>query len=243
MKKILTILTTAVIATALVSCDKDDHECEIPKQEVVKLPSKMTSAIGQIPIESNYFYDVRKRLVRIERGSDVIHIIYNSDDLPIRFEGNVHHNFSIKYEDNGKKIILTRQSWQITYWLNDKNQPIKHTLFDHTSEFTYNSDGNISFGKVMKDNDIVVEATYSYSDIPAVWRHVNAPEWLLHFLYSINQYIYITHQTNGYMPTQIVYADETPTVTFNYEVDTDNYVIEINDSDGPTIKYEYILAK
>jgi hypothetical protein len=42
MKKILTILTTAtIVATALVSCDKDPE----PEKEVKKLPSKVESSL------------------------------------------------------------------------------------------------------------------------------------------------------------------------------------------------------
>ena len=231
MKKILTILTTASMVMALVSCDKNDHECpicETIEQEVKKMPSKVTQH-RPIPIDIEYFYDVHRRLVKIvQGGSSWVDITYNSDNAPIKLE--MMWDTDIIYQDHGKKITILRD----TFWLNDEGQFIKwyRNMSSSTIEFTYNSDGNIIKWYYPSTGQ---EINFSYSDALPIFRYVNVPEWFLFWLHTANALVY-PFEKKGYLPSG---TDN----QISYELDVDNYAIRIKNSDALTHEYEYILIQ
>ena len=245
MKKILTILTIATIAIAFVSCSRG---------EVKKMPSKMTESFDfsflDYDVEDvedviyEYFYDEQNRLVKITHtGQSDVNIFYNSDGLPEKVEGLWWveiPNVDIIYQDNGKKIILGID----TIWLNEKGQYIKfiRANIGGWSEFTYNPNGSIAkwINAGREETSCSIDGggcgsgdgtLGEYSDIPAIWRHTNAPDWFIFWLMQ-NMLVFPFERTGniagwGYM-----------------ETNTDNYLTKLTSHDSVQIrKYEYILAK
>jgi len=247
MKTILTILTTAIVAMSVVSCKTKD-------KEVKKLPSKMEYISPRHHGISifEYFYDEQNRLIKIAtltgNSSSVLHhpmfyITYNSDDLPTKLGDFLPTD--IMYQDN--EIIIR----DATLLLNDKGQFTKYFCEPSTKYFSYNSNGNFSKMNSIRSYDgehNEEETTYNYSDIPAIWRYVNTPEWLLFWLSERKNYTDL-FEKNGYLPLQKItnFQDTTAVVDYIYELDKDYYVTNLKYSyDGEKYyeyRYEYILAK
>jgi len=235
MKKFLTIVTTALIAIAVVSCNSEEKP---NNEEVRKLPSRTVEHLfdGELKIEIEYFYDVRRRLIKIDRRQgEVVHITYNSDDLPIRVERHNDWRTDIVYQDNGKTIILSSVSlflnpgylWTDTLWLNDKGQLIRFKRskgLNIDKVFSYDSNGNIA--------TVTGWIGYAeYSDIPSIWRHANIPDWFFYWLWYPNMFV-MQPQRSGYMFSG-----------FYYTLNADNYVTEIKTKDGNIfLEIEYILV-
>jgi len=238
MKKNLTIVITIAItmAVTLVSCKHKD-------EKVKKLPSRIVSHEAT-PFHSELFYDEQNRLIKIIREAydivDTLSIAYNINGLPIKLIGGYWDTVDIIYQNNGRKIIISSD----TFWLNKKGQFTRwHEEDIFISKFTYNSNGNIiKWHWRSRGNEIKVEYRYKYSDIRPIFRHVNTPEWLLFWLHHAA--IIFPFEKNGYLPLSNLSRK------YSYELDMDNYVIKMKIKEDYQLEneyefifeYEYILA-
>jgi len=243
MKKFLTILTTALIAIAVVSCNSEEKP---NNGEVRKLPSKM---IQEVPPEllitnfftNRYFYDEQNRLIRLERtiGADemlrVLYFTYNSDGLLINVSESA-NDFPITHLENGRKVIVR----QDTFWLNDRGlivrldrqvqvlgeREVREFIRDTDGHFL-NSDGNfVNIGGA----EIIL------SDIPTVWRHVNMPEWLFYWL-GFSGLVFPVFPKIGNVPKSVVSHE--PLI---FELDANGYVTRVAYFGVSAFRFEYILA-
>ena len=248
---------------SLVSCDKDEHKC--PPNEVKKLPSKITVSVNDRPVVSEtYHYDNQNRLTKIEHrilrsgNGDIISTIvfhYNANNTLEKLEfSNSDLSYTSSFEYSGNQVFINEDEGLDTLWLNANGQIISNFLM----LYEYNSDGSLvkrwsdNYGEI--GHYVSVERS-AFTNIQAIWRHVNNPAWAL----QINSYlefgstsppIYVTglfaKDKIGYLPKierqQTIFYDldtngypET-TLTFRKHTDTD---------DLATVKttYEYILAK
>jgi len=235
MKKILSILIAMAIAIVFVSCKNENNE-------VKKLPSRIISHEAT-PFNSELFYDEQNRLVGIIRESrgfiDTLNIVYNSEGLPIRLNGMHWNDVDITHLNNGRKVII-HLTHSDTFWLNNNGQFTRwHQGFDggvFRSRFSYNSNGNITRWRWRTGyRELDYDQRFRYSDVRAVFRHVNTPEWLLFWL--ANESVIYPFATRGYLPNR-------GTERNIFELDTDNYVTRWSFSDGSEFEFEfqYILA-
>ena len=225
MKKFLTIVTTALIAIAVVSCNSEEKP---NNEEVRKLPSRMFVKFHNNPEHHNvvqFTYDEKNRMTRLvrirtnlETHPEHLYITYNSDNLPIRLDGIVPAD--IIYQDDNNTVIIH----QDTFWLNDKGQIAKHSRSGNRIEFTYNSSGNI-----ITVNGVKID--FEYSNIRSIWRYVNMPEWLHRWLAG-RGWVF-AEQKYGYF--QLLWG--------NFELDENGYIIKIKNDEGQVMfEFEYIFA-
>ena len=252
MKKLLTIVTTALIAISIVSCDRNDDKPnnEEIQEEIRKLPSKMIHerTHGMFFDSHEYFYDEQNRIIRIERNHNASggittqerHFTYNSEGLLVNIYDLV-NNFPVTHLENGRKVIVR----QDTFWLNERGlivrldrQPpsgereVREFIRDTDGRFL-NSDGNfVNFAGTK----------ITFSNIPTMWRHVNMPEWLYYWL-GLSGFPFSIFPKIGYLHQLFIATDN----QFVFEVDANNYVTRATFPTGGLgfysyFEFEYIFA-
>jgi len=250
MKKLLTIVTTALIAIAVVSCNSEEKP---NNEEVRKLPSRVSehNIIADLTHNTYYLYDEQNRLIRMIRF-DTFDISYRSDGKPEKVLRNGSPMFVFEFVGNQ---VFVGGDFPV-FTLSNRGQVLRHYYYPATTTYHYTFSENGSLIKIytymlagsdslfrINENKIIP------SNVPAIFRHVNTPEWLLWLLPSRLPYKY------GYMPatieTAIPIGEEQTiilTTTTQFQLNADGYAIEItwfdNGETTPVVRHtiEYIFA-
>ena len=268
MKKLFFL--TAIVSLLLVGCNNDngDYDPNDPSRETVRLlPSRISfDGGGGIDLQ----YDDLNRLVRLVSWGDTTVITYDANNNPVRMEGN---NVAVTFLYEGKQVFIAGQRWSSlisdTLTLNANGQVVKRVSWSYNTwdgwrrssqeEFFYNLTGNVV--RIMENN--YHQILYSYSNVRSVFRHVNAPDWFIFSVISLEirypsddcvpcQTFY--HSRIGYMMSSIreQYRNEG---VLNYELDANGYVVRATleweerlvgggtRTERKSWSYEYVLAR
>ena len=268
MKKIL--FTTAIIGLLFAGCDKDPNDPN--GDEVKKLPSKMRwDYVGYEEIHGYQFqplnwqfeYDDQNRLVMYDHAFgegpySKTAIIYDEDGNPIRIGAGVEGS-TFQYGDNQvlvssddgyyveKDTLTINANGQLVSWSSNYN------YHHRTRNFTYNSNGNvIGIHENREEEEDYIE-TFTYSDVRAIWRYVNVPDWFWMYAFVSSSYNLFVGGTKGYMVSSAASGGRC-----SYRLDADGYVRQVdvigerrNNSTGEleatgsvlVVTFEYIPAK
>ncbi|MDR2907456.1 MAG: hypothetical protein LBU91_05660 [Bacteroidales bacterium] len=255
MKKLFFYLVT--MGTLFSACKKDSKFSYEPKKETVKkLPSK---EMYNGRVLRTFDYDELNRLIRVDEpgiGNSWYNISYNNENAPIGLTSYFGTD-TIVYQ--GDKVLIFNPNLAPPY-LNDTtiitlNSKGEITLMringwqtsypDKGTEYTYNSNGNLSRIFSREYNESI---TIMYSSVLSIFRHVNTPDW---FILSWNRISdNYSYSQRGYMPAIIL----APNPNFNnmyytYELDSEGYGYVakkiLKDENGKELSfltYEYIPA-
>jgi len=261
MKKILTILSIAVMAISVVSCERDD-ETQQDSNEVRKLPSRITTnpLRGGRPDfywSHSFWYDAQNRLTKIVSENatpGVLHIFYNSDNTLEKLEKVLENGrtTTVTFEHNSNQVIVTSVNphyqgsfysignWVDTLWLNENQQVVQINSYMFLE---YDSNGN--FVRFRRTGENSTESELFYTNIPAVWRHANIPAWFFKIRLTWFSVMHPFTSTKGYMVKKEIAPNWKS--EYSYTLDDDGYpkTTTIDRLENPrifTLTIEYILA-
>lgn len=211
-KRILSVIILSF--TMFLSCKNDDNTTK-----AVQLPKSIKGVDANITFQ----YNTKNQLVKVSDKSDPTDysetlFTYNNDGKLEKFVNASYYNgnvstasYSVTYLANNQLRVTSDDNEYVLVSLNDKGQALSFNSIDGTTNFSYDSKGNMVQAT---DNSQTITATYNNDN--GILSSVATPSWVLmltdldlHY-FALNNPLTITevYKNNG--------SSETYSQTMNY---------------------------